>query len=82
MKDIEELNREMVLIPAPYRETMALWLLARGRQFQPSFVLPEGAAKWLQQAFTGAAVDVASPLAEDAGVTHAAEVIERLTSNT
>lgn len=69
----------LAAIPIEHRHTIALWLLQRAKQYQPSFVCPETTASALQAALSGAAVDLYMPEAEDSTVGHAAAVVAELT---
>lgn len=69
---------QLTAIPIEHRHTIALWLLQRAKQYQPSFVCPETTASALQAALSGAAVDLYMPEAEDSTVGHAAAVVAEL----
>lgn len=74
----DRLSEFVAEVPVQYRRVIARWLLERGRQYQPSFVLTSGTAMALQDAFAGAAVDLMTPLDEDTTAAHAAAIIREL----
>lgn len=71
-------NVDLAAIPAEHRRTIARWLVERGDIFRPSFILSAEDTATIRDVLRGAAVDLATPTAEDSTVGHADQVLGEL----